>query len=67
MPHCLSTIESIHRVLEILEPKLDAENLLHVFRQMVKRQLDYAEREQIRITESTSRRGKKVHPPLDLR
>ena len=40
-PHCLSTVESIHKVLEVTEPELDASNLLHVFSHMVKLQLKY--------------------------
>lgn len=40
-PHCLSTIESIHHVLKLTEPRLNTENLLHVFRHMVKIQLAY--------------------------
>lgn len=43
-PHCLSTIESIHRLLEITEPTLDTHNLLHVFRHMVRIQLEYTAR-----------------------
>ncbi|MCM0606183.1 MAG: DTW domain-containing protein [Xanthomonadaceae bacterium] len=41
-PHCLSTIESIHHVLNLTEPSLNSESLLHVFKHMVKIQIDYA-------------------------
>lgn len=41
-PHCLSTVESIHRVLELTEPDLDASILLEVFRTMVQAQLEYS-------------------------
>jgi len=40
--YCLSTVEAVHRVLGILEPSLDASNLLHVFRELVKTQLGYS-------------------------
>jgi DTW domain-containing protein YfiP len=40
--YCLSTVEAVHRVLGILEPTLDASNLLHVFRELVKTQLTYS-------------------------
>jgi DTW domain-containing protein len=40
--YCLSTVEAVHRVLGILEPSLDASNLLHVFRELVKTQLSYS-------------------------
>jgi DTW domain-containing protein YfiP len=40
--YCLSTVEAVHRVLGILEPSLDASNLLHVFRELVKTQLSFS-------------------------
>ncbi|MGK5087823.1 tRNA-uridine aminocarboxypropyltransferase [Bdellovibrionota bacterium FG-2] len=38
-PHCLSTIEATHHLLEILEPSPHLEQLLELFRDMVKRQV----------------------------
>ena len=39
LPHCLSTIEAIHRILEILDPGCSPESLLTPFRWMVSEQV----------------------------
>lgn len=47
---CVSTIEAVHQILAMLEPKLDASNLLDVFRGMVEKQVYYAEhKNQVRV------------------
>jgi len=40
MAHCLSSIESIHEILGILEPDLNADNLIEIFQGMVKYQIN---------------------------
>jgi DTW domain-containing protein YfiP len=42
-PHalCLSTIEAVHQILEILEPESDPSPLISLFRNMVKKQVTY--------------------------
>jgi DTW domain-containing protein YfiP len=42
-PHalCLSTIEAVHQILEILEPEVDPSPLIELFRNMVKKQVTY--------------------------
>ena len=40
-PHCLSTIEAIHEVLNILEPGPQADELLFLFRSMVAQQIAF--------------------------
>jgi DTW domain-containing protein YfiP len=52
--YCLSTVEAVHRVLEILEPSLDASNLLLVFREMVNAQLGFSKRGHIRRTQGSA-------------
>jgi DTW domain-containing protein YfiP len=39
-PLCLSTIEAVHQILEILEPKVDPSPLIELFRDMVKKQVE---------------------------
>jgi DTW domain-containing protein len=39
MEHCLSTVEAIHRLVEILDPKVNPDNLLEIFRAMVEYQI----------------------------
>jgi DTW domain-containing protein YfiP len=46
--HCLSTIEAVHRILEILDPSVDPGILLQVFRTMVEQQISYSGRYKIR-------------------
>lgn len=53
--YCLSTVESIHRVLGILEPELDAECLLDVFRSLVKTQLKFSENDIVRMPAGRAR------------
>ena len=48
-PHCLSTLESIHHVLELIEPGTDASILLDLFRGMVAEQLEFAKLNLIRL------------------
>jgi DTW domain-containing protein YfiP len=48
--HCLSTIEAVHHILEILDPTVNPEPLLELFRNMVKRQVSYSKMGQIRRT-----------------
>jgi DTW domain-containing protein YfiP len=42
-PHaqCLSTIEAVHHLIEVLDPQVNPANLLEVFRGMVARQLKF--------------------------
>jgi DTW domain-containing protein YfiP len=40
-PVCLSTIEAVHQILEILEPEIDSSPLIELFRNMVKKQVTY--------------------------
>lgn len=40
-PYCLSTIESIQRILSILEPELKSGEMLTVFRKMVETQINF--------------------------
>lgn len=47
-PICLSTIESVHRVIQILDPSEKAKNLLQVFGIMVEAQVKCAERGRLR-------------------
>ncbi|MGZ3688386.1 MAG: tRNA-uridine aminocarboxypropyltransferase [Bdellovibrionota bacterium] len=42
-PHCLSTIEAVYRILELLDPDADREALLDVFRSMVNQQVEFEE------------------------
>ncbi|MBC7691219.1 MAG: DTW domain-containing protein [Methylotenera sp.] len=46
--YCLSTIEAVHLLIEILEPQVDSSILLEVFRTMVSQQVTYAGNNQIR-------------------
>lgn len=39
--HCLSTIEAVHHLIGILDPKVDSSNLLKVFHRMIERQIQY--------------------------
>ena len=39
--HCVSTIEAVHQLLGILEPSVQADHLLTMFRAMVKLQIHY--------------------------
>jgi DTW domain-containing protein YfiP len=43
-PDCLSTIEAIQRVIQILDPAVESQNLLTLFRKMVARQSEYRRR-----------------------
>jgi DTW domain-containing protein YfiP len=43
-PHCLSTLEAVHRLIGVLEPEIHADNLMEVFRGMVETQLRFGER-----------------------
>jgi DTW domain-containing protein YfiP len=38
---CLSTIEAVHQILEILEPEIDPSPLIELFRNMVKKQVEF--------------------------
>jgi DTW domain-containing protein YfiP len=49
--YCLSTVEAVHRVLQILEPQLDASNLLIVFQELVKAQIEFAKLNQARTVD----------------
>ncbi|MCC7441398.1 MAG: DTW domain-containing protein [Bdellovibrionales bacterium] len=51
-PHCLSTIEAVHRVLALVEPALDAEVLMRLFRHRVEAQLRF-EREAASTAEAS--------------
>jgi DTW domain-containing protein YfiP len=42
-PECVSTVEAIHAVLKVLEPELNAEPLLELFRWRVAKQAVYTE------------------------
>jgi DTW domain-containing protein YfiP len=54
-PQCLSTIEAVHHLIEVLDPKVNPANLLEVFRSMVARQLKFLERSQAVADEAVSR------------
>jgi DTW domain-containing protein YfiP len=41
--YCLSTLEAVHRLIQILEPNVDPHSLLLLFRSMVNRQIQFAE------------------------
>ena len=63
--HCLSTLEAVHRVLELLDPSLNPGNMLDVFRGMVAMQLRYAQLNRIRkVTERSSSLPKAPSPRL---
>ena len=56
-PHCLSTVEAVHTLLEYLEPKVNRSNLLEVFHTMVETQLRYAAHDRVRRVEFQSKRS----------
>jgi DTW domain-containing protein YfiP len=47
-PHCLSTLEAIHRLVGLLEPEVDASILLELFRRMVREQTEYGKLARLR-------------------
>jgi DTW domain-containing protein YfiP len=52
-PHCLSTLEAVHRLLRILEPGAEHhDSLLDLFRGMVARQIEFARLNQLRKVEA---------------
>jgi DTW domain-containing protein YfiP len=40
--YCVSTLEAVHKILEILEPQVNSNNLLEVFRFMIRQQLAHS-------------------------
>ncbi|MBL7715649.1 MAG: DTW domain-containing protein [Bdellovibrionales bacterium] len=54
--HCLSTIESIQRVLSLTEPGLSTGALLEVFRSMVQTQLEFSRNDLVRMPSGRPRR-----------
>jgi DTW domain-containing protein len=55
--YCLSTLEAVHQLLSVLDPKTDASVLLRLFGQLVERQVGYAKKGKIRRVESRNTIG----------
>ena len=55
--HCLSTIEAVHRMIELLDPSASPGNLLEVFRSMVEQQVRFSKAGNIRKLKGNKKDG----------
>jgi DTW domain-containing protein YfiP len=65
-PQCLSTIEAIHQVIELLNPSTpEHDNLIFVFQKMVEQQLEFIRQSHARNRGSRHRRRRQIQQILE--